>query len=118
MLTTWLPGLRPPALLLAGVRVERSQAGALQAILFSDTLGRIKAFQKAMARGPEVAAAPVAVQQHRDRRRERHGGAAGVGMYGEDQADGEAERRQFNAQHQRVEEPCRPGGQGGEAGRR
>lgn len=34
----------------AGVRVESSQAGALQAILFADALGRIKAFQRAQAR--------------------------------------------------------------------
>ncbi|GIL67378.1 hypothetical protein Vafri_20778, partial [Volvox africanus] len=36
--------------IMTGVRVSRKQAGPLQAILFSDTLARIRAFQKAQQR--------------------------------------------------------------------
>ncbi|KXZ53792.1 hypothetical protein GPECTOR_6g710 [Gonium pectorale] len=49
---------------LSGVRVSRRQAAPLQAILFSDTLARIRAFQKAQARraaagGPGPGLAPL-----------------------------------------------------------
>ena len=41
---------RRVAALMGGVRVAAAQAGALQAILFSDALGRIRSFQESQAR--------------------------------------------------------------------
>ncbi|GIM05442.1 hypothetical protein Vretimale_9874, partial [Volvox reticuliferus] len=49
--------------IMTGVRVSRKQAGPLQAILFSDTLARIRAFQKAQAQQQRHGPSDVSRQQ-------------------------------------------------------
>ncbi|KXZ53803.1 hypothetical protein GPECTOR_6g721 [Gonium pectorale] len=76
--------------LMAGVRVSRRQATPLQAILFSDTLARIRAFQRQQQQRQQVEEEEQQQQQHPQ---EQHRGPLSAqvtyNLYGDSAADAE-----------------------------